>query len=168
MCNGTLKRRCCEVEPWRPHKLRLPLLTPFFHKHSHQVFSVLLYVISESRDTDFAPQVVYKPRVLSVSSEHAHANYSYFDTCSRLHASAASACNWAGHCAFNVMVLKCTQYTTRITLNVTQSGCTVAFQLGFEPGSLVWRAGSLPIKPSGPAWYTKKKYVWIYHPIQIM
>ncbi len=27
----------------------------------------------------------------------------------------------------------------------------IASQLGFEPDSLVWRAGSLPIKPSGPA-----------------
>ncbi len=49
------------------------------------------------------------------------------------------------------MVLKCTNYTTRITLNVSQTGCTVASQLGFEPGSLVWQADSLPIKPSEPA-----------------
>ncbi len=46
---------------------------------------------------------------------------------------------------------KCTHYTTCITLNVSQTGCTVASQLGFEPGPLVWRSGSLPIKPSGPA-----------------
>ncbi len=32
-----------------------------------------------------------------------------------------------------------------------KTGCTVAPQLGFEPGSLVWRAGSLPIEPRGPA-----------------
>ncbi len=49
------------------------------------------------------------------------------------------------------MVLKCTHYTTHITLNVSHTGCTVASQLVFELGSLVWRAGSLPIKPSGPA-----------------
>ncbi len=49
------------------------------------------------------------------------------------------------------MVLKCTHYTTRITLNVLQTGCTVASQLGFEPGSLVWLVGSLPIKRSGLA-----------------
>ncbi len=30
-------------------------------------------------------------------------------------------------------------------------GCTVVSQQGFEPGSLVWRAGSLPIKQSGQA-----------------
>ncbi len=49
------------------------------------------------------------------------------------------------------MIFKSTHYTTRITLNVSQTGSTVASQLGFEMGSLVWRAGSLPIKPSGPA-----------------
>ncbi len=30
---------------------------------------------------------------------------------------------------FNVMVFKCTHYTTCITLNVSQTGCTVASQL---------------------------------------
>ncbi len=35
--------------------------------------------------------------------------------------------------------------------NVSQTGCTIASQLGFEPCSLIWRAGSLPIKPSGMA-----------------
>ncbi len=54
-----------------------------------------------------------------------------------------------GYRTFNVMVFKCMRYTTYITLNVSQTGCTVASQLRFEPGSLVWRAGSLPIKPSG-------------------
>ncbi len=63
-----------------------------------------------------------------------------------------------GPVTFNVMVLKCTHYTTRITLNVSQTGCTVASQLGFEPGSLVWRAGSLPIKPRGRQTETKKYY----------
>ncbi len=65
------KKKCCEVGPWRSHKLRLfsPLLTPLFHEHSHRVFGVLLYAISESFDTGFAGQVVYKPWVLSVSSE---------------------------------------------------------------------------------------------------
>ncbi len=33
---------------------------PLFHKHSHRVFGVLLYAISEFCDTDFAGQVVYK------------------------------------------------------------------------------------------------------------
>ncbi len=44
------KKRCCEVGPLMPHKLRLfsPLLTPLFHEHSYRVFSVLLYAISES------------------------------------------------------------------------------------------------------------------------
>ncbi len=49
------------------------------------------------------------------------------------------------------MVLKCTHYITRITLNLSQTGCIVASQLGFEPGLLVWRTNSLPTKPSGPA-----------------
>ncbi len=53
------KKRCCEVAPWRPHK----------HEHSHRVFGILLYAISESCDTDFTSQVVYKPWVLSASSE---------------------------------------------------------------------------------------------------
>ncbi len=66
-------------------------------------------------------------------------------------AAAASAYNWPGCRTFHVMVFKCKHYTTCITLNVLQNGCTVVSQLGFEPGSLVWRAGSLPIKPSGPA-----------------
>ncbi len=57
--------------PWRSHKLRLfsPLLTLLFQGHLHTVFGVLLYAISEFCDTDFAGQVVYKPWVLSVSSE---------------------------------------------------------------------------------------------------
>ncbi len=42
---------------------------PFFHDHSLRVFGVLLYAISEFCNTDFAGQVVYKPRVLPVSSE---------------------------------------------------------------------------------------------------
>ncbi len=46
------------------------------------------------------------------------------------------------------MVLKCAHYITRITLNVSQIGCTVASQLRFEPSSLVWQASSLPTKPS--------------------
>ncbi len=32
-----------------------------FHEHSHRVFGILLYGISEFCDTDFAGQVVYKP-----------------------------------------------------------------------------------------------------------
>ncbi len=57
--------------PWRPHKLRLfsTLLTPLFNEHSHRVFGVLLFAISESCDTDFAGQIIYKPWVLTVSSE---------------------------------------------------------------------------------------------------
>ncbi len=48
-----------------------------------------------------------------------------FDTYSKLRASAASACNWAGYCTFNIMVLKCMHYITHITWNVSQTGCTV-------------------------------------------
>ncbi len=61
---------------------------------------------------------------------------------------AASACNGACYHAFNV--IECTHYITRITLNVSQTGCTIAFQLGFKPSLLVWLTGSLPIKPSQP------------------
>ncbi len=80
---------------------------PLFHERSHRVFGVLLYAISEFCDTDFAGQVVYKPWVLSMSFWGAHANYSYFNSCSRLRASAASACNWVGYCTFYVVVFKC-------------------------------------------------------------
>ncbi len=52
---------------------------------------------------------------------------------------------------FNVMVLKCPHFTICITLNVSHTGHTVVCQQVFEPGSLVWQAGFLPIKPSGPA-----------------
>ncbi len=38
---------------------------------------------------------------------------------------------------FNVMVLKCTHYITRITLKVSQTECTVGSQLGFKLGMLV-------------------------------
>ncbi len=54
-----------------PHKLRLfsPLLVPLFLEHSHWVsMSYSMLPTSESCDTDFAGRVVYKPRVLSVSS----------------------------------------------------------------------------------------------------
>ncbi len=54
------------------------------------------------------------------------------------YASTASVRNWAGYRTFIVMVLKCTHYITRITLNDAQTGCTIASLLGFEPGSLVW------------------------------
>ncbi len=42
-----------------------------------------------------------------------YANYSYFDTCSRPHASTALAYNWSG---YGVMVLQCTHCITHITL----------------------------------------------------
>ncbi len=129
----------CEVGPWRPHKLRLfsPLLTPLFHEHSDRVFGALLYAISESCDTDFAGQVVYKPRVLSVSSEALMPITTILMP--------AANCVLLLHqliigpvtVHFNVMVLKCTHYTTYITLNVSQTGCIVVLQLRFEPGLLV-------------------------------
>ncbi len=63
------------------------------------------------------------------------------------------------------MVLKCTHYTTCIKLNVSQTGCTVAFQLGFEQHLLVWRASSLPIKPSRLAKKKQKELHGNYLPI---
>ncbi len=71
MLHIAVKKRCCEGGTWSSHELRLfsQLLTPLFHDHSHRVFGVLLYATSESCDTDLAGQVVYKPWVLSGSSE---------------------------------------------------------------------------------------------------
>ncbi len=167
------KGKCYEVGPWRPHKLRLfsPLLTPLFHEHSRRVFRVLLYAISESCDTDFAGQIVYKPRpsysmlsqslVTQTSLARLFINPEFCQCPLRrscqlqlfwyLQQTACFCCisagNWDGYRTFNVMVLKCVHYTIRITLNVLQTGCTVASKLGFEPCSLVWRTSSLPIKP---------------------
>ncbi len=42
----------------------------------------------------------------------------------------------------------------RIILNVPKIECTIAFQLGFEPGLLVRQTGSQPTKPSGLAMYS--------------
>ncbi len=67
----TLWERCCEVGPWGPHRLRIfsPLRIPFFAS-IRVVFSLsYMYTISESYDTNFSGHVVYKPWVLSVSSE---------------------------------------------------------------------------------------------------
>ncbi len=134
-----------------PHKVRLfsPSLTPLFREHSHRVFSVLLYAISDFFDTDFAIQVVFKHWVLPVSSE----------VLMPITAILIPAADFGfllhqpilGPVIVHVMVLKWT-HITRITLNVSQTGCTIVSQLGFEPGLLVRWAVSQPIKPSGPAW----------------
>ncbi len=139
--------------PRRCHKLKLfsPLLTRLFHEHSHWVLIILLYAISESCDTDFAGQVVYKPWVLSVSSEVLVSITAILilaaDSVLLLHQLVIGPVT----IHLIVMVLKCMHYITHITLNVSQTGCIIASQLGFEPGSLVWQAGSLPTKPSGLA-----------------
>ncbi len=52
----------------------------------------------------------------------------------RLYASAASAYNWANYHTFNVMVLQCTHCITSIKLNVSQTGCVVAFPAGIWTG----------------------------------
>ncbi len=101
----------------------------------------VLCAISESWDTDFAGQVD-KPWVLSVSSEALVPNYSYFDTCSKPRASAASAYNWVGYRTFNVMVLKCMHYINCFANWVYRRVLTG-----------IWQASSLPIKSSGPAGY---------------
>ncbi len=137
------------MRPWRAYKLRLfsPLLIPLFHEHSHTVFSMLSQSLITS--TSLARSFINLSYVNVLWN--AHADYSYFDTCSRLRASVASACNRAAYRTFNVIVLKCTHYISHITLNVLQTGCTIVSELEFKLGSLVWQAGSLPIKPSGPA-----------------
>ncbi len=40
------------------------LFAPIFHEHSHKVFGILLYAISESCDTDFAGQGTYSWKML--------------------------------------------------------------------------------------------------------
>ncbi len=155
--------------PSKPRKLRLfsPLLIPLFHEHSYSVFGILLYAMSESYGTVFAGHVVYKPWVLSVSSQ------ALMTIIANL--IAAADCLLLLHqLVIGVMVPKCTHYIKRITLNVSQTGCTVVSQLGFELGSLIRRAGSLPTKQSRPAttiqmllysisWYYPHQFLNIYH-----
>ncbi len=138
-----IKKRRCEVAPWRPHKLRLfsPLLTPLFRD---SMLSQSLVIPTSLARLFINPEFCQCPLMRLCQ-------FSYFDTCSRLRASVASACNWAGYRTFNVMVLKCIYYITRIALNVSQTGCSVASHLGIKPDSLVQRAVSLPTKPSEPA-----------------
>ncbi len=145
----TAYKRCCEVGPWRPHKHRL--CSHCWHHLFTSIRTVFsasyIDAISEFCDIDFAGQIVYKTRSFVSVFWGARANYSYLDTCSRLHASAASVRN----CTFNVMVLRCIHYIIQITLNVLQTGHAIASQLEFEPDSPVQRAGFEHIKPSRPA-----------------
>ncbi len=127
-----------------------PLLTYLFHEHSHRVFSVLHHATSEFCDTNFAGQTVYKPWVLSVSSEALMPITAILipaaDCALPLHQLVIGPVT-----VHYVMVLKCMHYITRITLNVSQTWYTVASQLGFKLGLLIWQASSLPTKPSRPA-----------------
>ncbi len=161
-CSYTLTRinRSRHLSPLtcvgKPLRERAPRITrricEWYARRSPHHSCECVNVVSELSETNFTGQVVIKLSSVCVFWG-AYANYSYFDTCNKLRASAASACNWASYRTFDVMVLKCTHYTTLITLNVLQTGCTVASQLRFEPSSLVWRASSLPIRPS-PAYFT--------------
>ncbi len=145
----TKKKRCCEGGPWRPYKLRLfcPLFTSLFHEHSHRVFSVLLYAILGSCDNNFAGRLFINPEFCQCPLRRSYQLHLFW----YLQQTCALLLHQAGYCTCNVMVFKCTRYTTCITLNVSQTGCTVASKLGFEPGLLVWRAGSLSIRSSEPA-----------------
>ncbi len=134
------------------YKLRLfsALLKTLFHEHSHGVFGVLFHAISESCNTNLVARLFIKPQFCQCPLKRS-CQLQLFWYLQQTACFSASAGNWASYPTYYVMVLKCTHYTTRITFNVPQNGCTVVSQLGFEPGSPVWRAGSLPIKPSGPA-----------------
>ncbi len=50
---------------------------------------------------------------------------------------AALPCNWAGYRTFNVMVLKCRHYITRITFSVSQT-LYRSVPAKIQTGSLVW------------------------------
>ncbi len=86
--------------PWKPHTLKLfsPFLHPFFMSTRIE-FLASYSMLSQSLVTQLR-----WPETLSYVCAlwGAHANYSYFDTCSRLHGSTASDCNWASYrtCAF--------------------------------------------------------------------
>ncbi len=106
-----------------------------------------IYAISESYDTDFASQVDYKPRVLSVSYKAlVPITYSHFNTCSRVRVSAASACNWATYRTFYVTVPKCRHY---IKCFANWACRCVPAQI--RTRLLVQPASSLFTKPRGPA-----------------
>ncbi len=115
------------------HMLRLsfPLLTPLFSRAFTWCFRHFTFMLSQNLITQTSLVVLFTNLAFCQSPLRRSCQYSYFDTCSRLCPSAASACNWASHCTFNVMVLKCMHFIPCITLNVSQTGHSVASQLGF-------------------------------------
>ncbi len=60
---------------------------------------------------------------------------------------------------FDVMVFKCTHYTTCVTLNVSQTGCTVASQLGFERVRWFGEPVLYPLSQAGRL--IKKDYIFL-------
>ncbi len=122
---------------WQSHKLRLfsPSSTFLFHEHSHSVSSVLhLWFLRVLWYQLLSPGCLQTLSFLSVLWG-ARANYSYFETCSRLRASAASACNGAIYRTFKVKVLIRALYYTYYIKRFANWACQCV-SLGFEPGSL--------------------------------
>ncbi len=106
-----------------------PLLTHLFYEHSHRVFGVLFYAISESCDTDFAGQVVFKPWVLSVSSEA-------LMPITAILIPEANCVLLLHRLVIGPVTVHLMLWflNANIILNVSQTGCTVASQLGFKSG----------------------------------
>ncbi len=100
--------------------LRGPISSAYLAHCSHLFFTSIrivllasyIYAISESCDTYFAGWVVYKPWVLSMSTEALVLITVILMAAVDCVLSAASVCNRAGYHTFNVMVLKCTHYIT--------------------------------------------------------
>ncbi len=97
-----------------------------------------IYATSEYYDTDFACQVIYKPWVLSVSSEP-------LVPITAILIPAADRVLLLHQIATRTVTVHLIKLFLKapITLNVSQTGCGVASQMRFEPGSgsLVRRAG---------------------------
>ncbi len=148
--------------PWWPISSNYfgSLPTALFHKHSHSVFGIL-YLCYTRSDTDFPGRLLINPELCQCPQRRS-CQLQLFWYLEQIVCFCCINCSWASYHTFNVIVHKCTRYITHITLNVSQSGSAVVSQLGFERGSLIWWAGSLPTKPSRPAYepLLKKILCW--------